>query len=179
MSKNVLEGIIDWSKAPDWANWAAQDGDGTITFFTKEPYVPIGGDYWIQGERLPFQTLSGTPHEDWKNSLMKRPKSEVKPKFPVNWGEIPEEVKWVRISENHRVIVGLSEKDDVGDEWTWHERPAGLKPKRPTNDHAEIPVWIYRLNDGGFIVKEEPVTEIDTLTLFARKFIDVSEGEGL
>lgn len=107
------------------------------------------------------------------------------------WDELPESVRWVRVSDNKRVIVALQEKDDVGEGWTWHERPKSeeseekrpdyrKKDVKPTNRQVEIPVWIYRLNDGsGFIVKEEPVTEIGTFTLFARKFINVTEGEGL
>lgn len=74
-----------WRLAPKWANWVAQDKDGTIVFFTQKPYVPIGESYWIQGERLPYEILKGgTPHDNWKQSLMKR----------------PEEMSYVVITEN-------------------------------------------------------------------------------
>ena len=29
--------LYDWSKAPEWANWAATDGDGEVCWFEEKP----------------------------------------------------------------------------------------------------------------------------------------------
>ena len=72
---------IDWSQAPDGANWWAMDESGRSYWFAYEPYISseypdewifhgknhggIGNEYW----KSPNFNYQG----DWKDSLRKRP----------------------------------------------------------------------------------------------------------
>ncbi|WJZ47771.1 hypothetical protein [Acinetobacter phage NJ02] len=72
---------LDWSQAPDGANWWAMDESGRSFWFAYEPYISseypdewifngknhggIGHEYW----KSPNFNYQG----DWKDSLRKRP----------------------------------------------------------------------------------------------------------
>lgn len=67
---------VDWSEAPEWANWAAMDADGYCYWFELTPH--IGDNAWnsATGKVSPFSSES-FGHSDnsdgWEKSLTSRP----------------------------------------------------------------------------------------------------------
>ena len=62
---------IDWSKAPEWANYHAFNDDGQGYWFEKQPISR--STFWSTNNRLlesPYKILS------WKKSLTRRPDAE-------------------------------------------------------------------------------------------------------
>lgn len=66
---------IDWSSAPEWARWAAQDSNGTWWWYSQKPdrlelaWIPKAiNESWTQIERADVRS---TQH--WMISLTKRP----------------------------------------------------------------------------------------------------------
>ena len=61
----------DWSKAPEWAQWAATDKDGTSWWYSDRPKTAQEGWYTRLGNynsSFPKETPS-----DWRDSLERRP----------------------------------------------------------------------------------------------------------
>jgi hypothetical protein len=58
---------IDWTNAPEWAKYAAQDANGEVYYFEEEPEVM--DDVWISSARCEMAELCGI---NWKESLAKR-----------------------------------------------------------------------------------------------------------
>ena len=56
----------DWSKAPEWARYAATDEDGTTWWFENEP-VEIDYGWDSNGGRWQVVSI------DWRDSLEARP----------------------------------------------------------------------------------------------------------
>lgn len=68
------EALVDWSKAPEWANYAAKDGDGIIFFYEFEPYILDSCDVWTEScgkYRYYEHSLAGGI--GWEYSLEERP----------------------------------------------------------------------------------------------------------
>jgi uncharacterized protein with NAD-binding domain and iron-sulfur cluster len=70
---------IDWSKAPEWALWAARDASGKWWWHSNKPkirgleWVPsVISEYWTEIERAAIRC-----NQHWMLSLTKRP--EAKP----------------------------------------------------------------------------------------------------
>lgn len=63
---------IDWSEAPEWANWVAIDANGEWFWFENEPKILSIQDIWDvkDGNVCPYE-LDDDPC-DWKSSLRTR-----------------------------------------------------------------------------------------------------------
>jgi hypothetical protein len=65
--------MYDWSKAPDWAQWAATDEEGDVNWYEEKPTIDnyIGG--WLP-ERKRYNYASAVNRiVAWKDSLEERP----------------------------------------------------------------------------------------------------------
>lgn len=51
---------IDWTQAPEWANFAAMDSDGEWWWYQKEPVKDIDGDYISNGRYKKITALVGS-----------------------------------------------------------------------------------------------------------------------
>ncbi|MFN6506318.1 hypothetical protein [Xanthomonas translucens] len=67
-------GLVDWSAAPDWANYAAQDADGNWRWHEQEPVV--SGFWWFSGRGRAENFLPVDP--EWQGSLQKRADGTLK-----------------------------------------------------------------------------------------------------
>jgi hypothetical protein len=68
----------DWSKAPDWAQWAATDYDGRSYFYETKPFPHSVGEWdRFSGhgglDRIWLIRDSGEVCNTWKDSLEARP----------------------------------------------------------------------------------------------------------
>jgi hypothetical protein len=64
-----------WSKAPTWANWRAQDENGAWWWFSHEPNYRASiyfGFEWQSSYNLKF-IRQGKPNSNWRETLEKRP----------------------------------------------------------------------------------------------------------
>ena len=65
--------MYNWSEAPDWAQWAATDANGSAFWYEAKPYAEI----WIQQWLPNHKQYSGAPSANclvsWKVSLEERP----------------------------------------------------------------------------------------------------------
>jgi hypothetical protein len=69
--------VIAWDRLPDWVEWVARDGDGTVCAYDEEP--ECRGDEWVFGgsectriDYWPGIVQIGTC--DWKDSKQRRPR---------------------------------------------------------------------------------------------------------
>ena len=62
--------MIDWSKAPEWANYIAMDKDGEWWWFASEP--AIEDEYWCPMDNGECEVAFYGEHDDWKSSLQKK-----------------------------------------------------------------------------------------------------------
>lgn len=73
MSKSKPE----WSDAPEWAKWLAQDKDGWYSWWNIEPVACDKAECWNQGkpmEEWEYLDVSvGALAEDWRKALEPRP----------------------------------------------------------------------------------------------------------
>ncbi|AAN38029.1 gp28 [Burkholderia phage Bcep43] len=67
---------IDWSAAPEWANWAAQDADGTVQVFECRPIAyatrEVWRDFTVDGRVERVSSESPTT-AIWTATLTRRP----------------------------------------------------------------------------------------------------------
>ena len=60
---------VDWSKAPEWAQFAAMDKSGAQYWFEEEPFNDDLAEQWAcHGRYASFLDCS-----NWRNSLTQRP----------------------------------------------------------------------------------------------------------
>lgn len=59
--------MIDWSRAPGWAKYAAIDKDGIVWFYSHLPHPVIGIGGWRSGGFCQVQE-----YQKWQNSLQIR-----------------------------------------------------------------------------------------------------------
>lgn len=65
--------LIDWSKAPEWANYVAKDEDGRVYWYANKP-VALVGRWSVALTALCFQAgKSVTIPGPWRCSLRQRP----------------------------------------------------------------------------------------------------------
>lgn len=64
----------DWKDAPDWANWLAQDEDGSWWWFWDKPYLHPSYPGWSYDEGN-FKRAGHSAVGDWTNSLEARPET--------------------------------------------------------------------------------------------------------
>ncbi|MCF8799217.1 hypothetical protein [Xanthomonas campestris] len=62
---------IDWSVAPAWASFAAQDADGNLRWHENQPVTT--SFWWYSGRGQTETFAQATP--EWKNSLTAKPKA--------------------------------------------------------------------------------------------------------
>ena len=65
---------VDWSQAPDWANWWAMDSNGICYWYMIEPRLTeIFPNEWVGcGYPTDTQAPSFNYQGDWKSSLQER-----------------------------------------------------------------------------------------------------------
>jgi hypothetical protein len=63
---------IDWSNAPAWAQYAAQDADGWWYWYEKEPYKD--GKAWGYAPATRCTPVIARP-TNWAGTLQKRPET--------------------------------------------------------------------------------------------------------
>ena len=68
LKESSVKSEPDWSVAPEWANWWAQDKDGTCYWYINKPLL-IETVWKITGQ---FQIAGEKKSEDWKASLKQR-----------------------------------------------------------------------------------------------------------
>jgi hypothetical protein len=69
--------VIAWDRLPEWVEWVARDGDGTVCAYDEEP--ECRGDEWVFGgsectriDYWPGIVQIGTC--DWRDSKQRRPR---------------------------------------------------------------------------------------------------------
>ena len=76
MSKQETSATLyDWSTAPDWANWAAMDSDGSAQYYGLRPKIQSELGFWYDSAKeykspCKARVLKVT---NWNNSLEQRP----------------------------------------------------------------------------------------------------------
>ena len=67
----------NWSKAPEWANWAARDTDGTFCWYKKKPNESKYYKAWASDAENKFEDGDEShmldSSGDWRDSLERRP----------------------------------------------------------------------------------------------------------
>lgn len=68
----------DWSKAPEWAKWAARDEIGCAYWYEKQPHPVSDASFDIDDygdEAMPMlqNCILDAPCELWRDSLERRP----------------------------------------------------------------------------------------------------------
>jgi len=68
----------DWSKAPSWSKWLAQDKDGQWFWWENEPHIRASIDFWMPSydQRCNVDRASSIlqdPVLGWKETLEPRP----------------------------------------------------------------------------------------------------------
>jgi hypothetical protein len=77
---------IDWSQAPDWAQFAAMDEDGEWYWYGLKPRTHEGADCWYGGGKSDYYKNTGCV-VGWRSSLVERPSLNPwseDPDYPVS-----------------------------------------------------------------------------------------------
>ncbi len=74
---------IDWSTAPEWANYQARDKNGSVSWYENEPILQSTDWYCPWTERSERVALMPT----WEQSLQKRPTATPKKSVLEKWLE--------------------------------------------------------------------------------------------
>ena len=62
---------VDWSKAPDWANWWLMQSDGSFHFVGVKPF--FDGSLWFTRTDVEWLDAPSFNYQgDWKDSLQER-----------------------------------------------------------------------------------------------------------
>jgi len=69
---------VDWSQAPEWANYWAMDDDGEAYWFEEKPTIDWG--VWLSQSRQRIAPDFGGAAIDWQDSLVARP-AAIKDRF--------------------------------------------------------------------------------------------------
>jgi hypothetical protein len=72
-ARDELSGKPEWSDAPEWANWLAQDEDGEWWWFEGEP--KLDSDCFYCHSKREDQASIGRVLGDWRNTLERRPEN--------------------------------------------------------------------------------------------------------
>jgi len=70
----LRSGKPDWKDAPEWANYLAQDADGTWWWYESQP-SPIS-DGWSPGFSRPYKPYDPPRLNNWSSTMEKRPADE-------------------------------------------------------------------------------------------------------
>jgi hypothetical protein len=162
-----------WNDAPDWANWLAQDSDGSWTWYEKTPVALYSEQR--HGHRWDFQgrKTQTAKVKNWAVNYEKKPKSQqglVTGNKP-SWNDAPEWAVWLAM--------------DGDGQWYWHEVKPEMKDgswvsagdsyyvefqypwwdtsleERPTNEVLPGQIW-------SFAGIEYSIKEVNQKMLFAK-----------
>lgn len=79
-SQAALTTIYDWSKAPEWAEWAATDDNGCSWFHSKKPRLSSSAWAMAFGDGARCSLFGEFMNvQDWRYSLEQRPHTANKP----------------------------------------------------------------------------------------------------
>ena len=75
----------DWSDAPEWAQWLAQDGGGSWWWYAIKPSESAGG--WMENDHACAKHWPGfyIPNPTWYDTLEQRPEYVVDMDYAVNY----------------------------------------------------------------------------------------------
>lgn len=71
-----------WKDAPQWANYLAQDMDGTWTWFSHKPKREAQYNRWNYSQKGGRHLTANQEITDWKDSLEERPANNKKNTYP-------------------------------------------------------------------------------------------------
>lgn len=63
----------DWSEAPEWAEWLAQDRDGQWGWYEVEPRQSPYADTWFWEDGEWEEAADHAMNENWTSTLEQRP----------------------------------------------------------------------------------------------------------
>lgn len=63
-----------WKDAPEWANWLAQDRDGSWFWYTTKPRQILQHGIWINSTGTKHGKQDATVIATWTSTLEKRPR---------------------------------------------------------------------------------------------------------
>ncbi|MCQ9615794.1 hypothetical protein L1889_02900 [Paenalcaligenes niemegkensis] len=72
------EDTLDWDRAPENWNWAAQDADGKWYWYCTVPVIGVGGGVWRSNSRNQLFAQQGSPNPLWHESLCQRPQDTTR-----------------------------------------------------------------------------------------------------
>lgn len=100
--------VYDWSTFPDWANFAATDGDGSVWAYQLQPRPREDDDSECWCEPSPRGKLACVTNGDtcphWQSTLRQRP---TKPELDV-WSLVPDRAMFIA--------------KDANGEWYWYTK---------------------------------------------------------
>ncbi len=115
----------DWSKFPEWANYAATDDDGAIWAYELVPPEPDDDDErWYpdwSGKAVRIVHPIGKGHcPHWQSTLRQRPaKTNVVKREIDVWDSAPSWAKWLAMDKNGKWFW-YSHKPDCEHQQWWH-----------------------------------------------------------
>lgn len=65
--------MYDWSKAPDWAQWAATDEDGAVCWYEEKPRIGNYISCWLPERKRYSPATAVNRIVAWEDSLEERP----------------------------------------------------------------------------------------------------------
>lgn len=81
----LCDDTIDWSEAPEWANWSIQNPHGLWFWIENKPFINDSNEEYEIRQKGKFKFYKKTPEsKDWTKTLQERPKailSERRPRF--------------------------------------------------------------------------------------------------
>ncbi|AAQ73375.1 gp29 [Burkholderia phage Bcep1] len=150
---------IDWSAAPEWANWVAQDSTGTHYAFSHKPSQGACGWNPRLGSSVAIMGRTNAPHE-WRESLAHRPRSQT---GLIDWRKAPSWAQWA-----------VNETDGIS--W-FRERP----PHRAAAARPQT-VLIHQDNDAGMLraqichlLEDMTSEQLDALYAHVRQQLDAAK----
>lgn len=63
----------EWTDAPEWANWKAQDSWGHVFWYEEKPHNKCGYEWLVGGGKIKLASRPVTYNADWRLTLQKRP----------------------------------------------------------------------------------------------------------
>jgi hypothetical protein len=109
---------LDWSRVPEWANWVAQDADGEVFAFEREPIR--GENVWRHkpGDRPCVYIANAHPNPNWWTACALRPVAQYDTANPglVPFKDLPEstQLTYMRafLDGNLQALAGRTHDDE-------------------------------------------------------------------
>lgn len=112
---------INWSKAPEWANWLAQDACGDWFWFENKPELQSEGWDDDKTQKENKHEIAGV--SGWKNSLQKRPTKPQAPEWDGKAAPAPGEL--AQTSSGKCEILGWDAQASKA-AVQWHDGDLGI-----------------------------------------------------